>query len=162
MGSRAGRPERVRAGDEWLLRAGSVLARASDLPLMDPQLYEPPVGIALIGVAGDDAGRIVRANRALATLLASTVEELAGSVLCDFIHEDDRDRALAQFTRMVARARGSCEGEGRLLVKEGGVRWVRVHAGLLPTDGDVRPTVMLHINQIAELTEPIDAPAPCP
>ncbi len=83
-------------------------------------------------------------------------------MFCDLIHADDRSRALAEFTRMVARARGSCEGDGRLLVKEGGVRWVRVHAGLMPTGGDVRPMMMLHINQIAELTEPIEEPAQCP
>ena len=140
----------------------SALARSSDRRLMDSQVFEPPVGIALIGITGDDAGRIVRANRTLATLLASTLEELTGSVFCDLIHADDRSRALAEFTRMVARARGSCEGDGRLLVKEGGVRWVRVHAGLMPTGGDVRPMMMLHINQIAELTEPIEEPAQCP
>ena len=121
---------------------------------MDADVFvEPAVGIALIGVTGDDAGRIVRANRALATLLASTLEELTGSVLCDFIHPDDRERALAEFTSIVGQARGSCEGEGRLLLKEGGVRWVRVHAGLMPAEGDARATVMLHINQIAELTD---------
>jgi PAS domain S-box-containing protein len=121
---------------------------------MDAEVFvEPAVGIALIGVTGDDAGRIVRANRALATLLARPLEELTGAVLCDFVHTDDRERALAEFTRIVGRARGSCEGEGRLLVKEGGVRWVRVHAGLMPHGGDARPMVMLHISQIAELTE---------
>jgi len=126
---------------------------------MNSQVFvEPPVGIALVGIAGDDRGRIVRANRALATLLARPLEELTGSVLCDFIHAEDRCRAVAEFTRMVGRARGSCEGEGRLLVKEGGVRWVRVHAGVMPAGDDARQMVMLHINQIAELTEEIDAP----
>jgi len=122
-----------------------------------PVFGDTPVGIALIGVTGDDCGRIVRANRVLADLLASTVEDLTGSQVCDFIHAEDRTRAVEEFTSMLGRARASCEGDCRLLVGEGEVRWVRVHAGVMPTAEDTRRMVMLHINQITELTSPIDA-----
>jgi PAS domain S-box-containing protein len=120
---------------------------------MDVRLFnDAPVGIALIGVAGDDSGRIVRANRAFGTLLASTPDELAGTSMCDLIHTDDRARAAAEFVRLIGQTGGSCEGEGRLLTSDGQTRWVRVHAGLLPTDGVARAVVMIHVIQIAELT----------
>jgi PAS domain S-box-containing protein len=143
--------------DEIASPAGPGPPTSTDRLLMSiPVFGDTPVGIALIGVTGDDCGRIVRANRVLADLLASTVEDLTGSVVCEFIHEEDRTRAVEEFTLMLGRARGSCEGEGRLLVGEGGVRWVRVHAGVMPTAADARPMVMLHINQIAELTGHVD------
>jgi PAS domain S-box-containing protein len=118
---------------------------------MDTQVCtDEAVGIALINVTGDDSGRIVGANRSLAFLLATTVEDLKGSVLCELIHTEDRIRAVDEFTRMIGQGRNSCAGEGRLLVKEGGVRWVRVQAGIMPSGGDARLMVLLHINQIAE------------
>ena len=120
---------------------------------MDTRRFnDAPVGIALIGVGGDDCGRIVRANRAFGTLLASTPDELAGASMCDRIHSDDRARAADEFARLIGQAGGSCEGEGRLLTTDGQTRWVRVHAGLLPTDGVARALVMIHVIQIAELT----------
>jgi len=113
-------------------------------------LADEPAGIALITVTGDDCGRIVGANRSLASLLATTVEDLKGNLLVELIHSDDRIRAVDEFTRMIGQGRSSCTGEGRLLVKDGGVRWVRVQAGLMPSGGDARLTALLRINQIAE------------
>jgi PAS domain S-box-containing protein len=120
--------------------------------LMDSRAFgDAPMGVALVGVTGEDCGRIVRANRALATLIGCTLEELTGSVVHEFIHTEDRARAAEEYAKMISQARSSCEGKGRLLAKEGGVRWVRVQAALMVTDGDSRPLVMLHINQIPEL-----------
>jgi PAS domain S-box-containing protein len=109
-------------------------------------------GIALIGVYGEDSGRIVRVNRALADLLATTREELVGTSICDRIHSADRDRAVDRFLRLIGGA-GSCEGEGRLLAEDGRVRWVRVFAALLPPGDVARPVAMLHFAEIAERDE---------
>jgi PAS domain S-box-containing protein len=118
---------------------------------MDTQVFsDQPVGIALISVTGTDCGRIVQANRSLAFLLATTVEDLKGILLPELIHTEDRARAIDEFTRMIGQGRNSCTGEGRLLVKGGGIRWVRVQAGLMPSGGDARLMVLLHINQIAD------------
>jgi len=48
---------------------------------MDADVFaDAAAGIALITVTGDDCGRIVGANRSLAGLLATTVEDLKGNV----------------------------------------------------------------------------------
>jgi PAS domain S-box-containing protein len=109
-----------------------------------------PVGIALIGVTAGDFGRIVQANRALAALVASTPEELTGRSLCELIHTEDRGYAVDEFARMIDRAGGLCEGEGRLVAANGVVRWVHVDARLLPTDWIDRALAIIHITQIAE------------
>lgn len=128
---------------------------------MDRQVFgDEPVGIALISVTGDDCGRIIQANRSLAFLLATTVEDLKGILMHELIHNDDRVRAVDEFTRMIGQGRSSCGGEGRLLVREGGVRWVRVQAGLMPSVGDARLMVLLHINQIAEPSTQAGSPTP--
>jgi PAS domain S-box-containing protein len=147
--------------DEFARRTKGSLGHAITLRrLMDSRAWgDTPVGVALVGVTGEDCGRVVRANRALATLIGCTLEELTGSALHEFIHAEDRPRAVEEYTKMISQARSSCEGRARLLVKEGGVRWVRVQAALLVPDGDSRPLVMLHINRIPELGDSADATA---
>lgn len=127
---------------------------------MDSRAFgDAQAGVALVGVTGEDCGRIVRANRALATLIGCTLEELTGSVLYEYIHAEDRPRAVEEYTKMVNQARSSCQGKARLLAKEDGAMWVRVQAAFLVTDGDSRPLVMLHINRIPELSDSPDATA---
>jgi PAS domain S-box-containing protein len=117
------------------------------------------VGVALIGVSDDDRGEIVRANRALGGIVERTPEELVGSSFCDLIHPTDRAYAVSEFETLAAGHAGSCEGEGRLVAKDGRICWVRVHAGLFPSDGRARPVVMIRLTQIAELSAPPAAPA---
>ena len=152
MPSIGSHPERSEQGRIYLeVGASRLRPPPIDRCLMDTRIPgDGPVGIALIDAMADDCGQIVAANRALASLLATTVEDLKGTVLCDLIHRDDRTRAVDAFTHMIGRGHSSCAGQGRMLVKEGGVRWVRVIGGLLPSDDAARVMVMLHINQIAE------------
>jgi PAS domain S-box-containing protein len=110
------------------------------------------VGIALIGVGDHDCGHIVRTNRTFADLVAARPEELVGGSFCDLIHPADRAYAVEEFETLLGGRRGACEGEGRLIGKDGRVCWVRVHAGLFPTDGTVDAVVMIHVTRIAELS----------
>ena len=120
---------------------------------------DAPVGIALIGVGDDDCGRIVRANRTFGEFVARAPENLVGASFCDLIHERDRAYAVEEFATLMSGEGGSREGEGRLVAADGRIRWVRVHAGLFPSDGTVRAVVMIHVRQIAELAAPPSAPA---
>ena len=90
-------------------------------------------GTALIGIGDDERGRIVRANGALAELLASTPEALAGTLICDHIHPADRSRALDAFTQIVGDASGSYEGSGRLVGADGQVRHVAAYVTVVAT-----------------------------
>jgi len=51
--------------------------------------------------------------------------------LSDFIHPDDRQRALCEFARLIGRRRTTYDGVGRLLDAWGEVHWVSVHASLM-------------------------------
>lgn len=95
------------------------------------RFYEArPVTTALVGIAGDERGRIVSATPAFSDLLGCSPEELAGASLVDFVHPDDRMRSLHEFCRLTGRQRASFDGIGRLCAKDGTVRWMNVHASL--------------------------------
>jgi PAS domain S-box-containing protein len=101
-------------------------------PWMDlGRFYEArPVTKALIGTTGDELGRVMSATAAFCDLLACAPEELEGAALVDFVHPEDRTRALREFWRL---ANGQCmsfDGIGRLLTRDGRVRWLNVHASL--------------------------------
>lgn len=85
-----------------------------------------PAGAALVGVAEENRGRILRANRALASLLGSTPNALVGTRLSDHIHPSDRARALTDFLRLVGGTRTSFEGRFCLLAADG--RGLAAHA----------------------------------
>jgi PAS domain S-box-containing protein len=121
---------------------------------------EAAAGIALVGVEDHDCGHIVRTNRTFADLVARRPEELLGSSFCDLIHPADRAYAVEEFETLIAGQRGACEGEGRLIGKDGRICWVRVHAGLFPSDGTARAVVMIHVTQIAELSRRSGAGGP--
>lgn len=110
------------------------------------------VGVALVGVTGRERGTIVRANRALADLVARMPAELVGISFCELVHPDDRGYAGEEFGTLCEGAARACEGEGRLVAADGRVCWVRAHAGLFPGDGAARAVVMIRLTQIAELS----------
>jgi PAS domain S-box-containing protein len=95
------------------------------------RFYEArPVTTALIGTTGEDRGRVVSATVAFCDLLACAPDELDGAPLVDFVHPEDRARSLHEFCRLVAGHCVSFDGIGRLLARDGRVRWLNVHASL--------------------------------
>jgi PAS domain S-box-containing protein len=101
-------------------------------PWMDlSHFYEArPVTKALIGTTGEELGRVMGATAAFCRLLACTPDELDGATLLDFVHPEDRTRALREFWRLANGERISFDGIGRLLARDGRVRWLNVHASL--------------------------------
>jgi PAS domain S-box-containing protein len=89
-----------------------------------------PVTRALIGTTGEDRGRVVNATAAFCNLLSCAPDELDGAALVDFVHPEDRARSLHEFCRLVAGHCVSFDGIGRLLARDGRVRWLNVHASL--------------------------------
>ena len=107
-------------------------------PWMDlGRFYEArPVTKALIGTTGEELGRVMSATAAFCDLLGCAPGELEGAALVDFVHPEDRTRALREFWRL---ANGQCmsfDGIGRLLTRDGRVRWLNVH-GSLTADGEL-------------------------
>ena len=90
-----------------------------------------PAGAVLVGVAEENRGRILRANKAFASLLASRPDALVGSRLCDHIHPADRPRALAGFLRLIGGARNALEGTCSLVTGDGEELTVAGYASLV-------------------------------
>jgi PAS domain S-box-containing protein len=88
-------------------------------------------GAALIGVADHERGRILKANRPLAELLGSTLEDLTGASMCDYIHEDDRERAAHELARLIAGVIGWHDGDWQVVAADGRELRVRVQAALV-------------------------------
>ncbi|HEX2703859.1 MAG TPA: PAS domain-containing protein [Solirubrobacteraceae bacterium] len=100
------------------------------------RFYEArPVTKALIGTSGAERGRVLSATVAFSDLLACAPGELDGAALVDFVHPEDRTRSLREFCRLTGGRRVSFDGIGRLLARDGMVRWLNVHASLTP-DGE--------------------------
>src|SRR5579863_1311485 len=91
----------------------------------DP-LISSAAGIALVGVRGEDRGRILRANHQLAELLATTVGALIGTPLRQHVHPDDQTQAQTAYLRLTADPRTLYESNARLVAADG--RVVPVHA----------------------------------
>jgi PAS domain S-box-containing protein len=90
-----------------------------------------PVPTALIGVAGHEYGRILRANHAFAELVAGTTETVRGWRISDVIHERDRARIEDAFSALISATMAEYEGDARLVAHNGRLRFVTVTAALL-------------------------------
>lgn len=84
-----------------------------------------------MGVAEENRGCILRANKAFASLLASTPSALLGSRLCDHIDPTDRERALAGFLRLISGGRSALDGSCTLVTVDGVAQPVTGYASLV-------------------------------
>jgi diguanylate cyclase (GGDEF)-like protein/PAS domain S-box-containing protein len=82
-------------------------------------MEDSAIGMAIIDVRGG----IKKANRALADMLGYAIEELDGRILSDFVHEEDRPRAIAQSREAIKNHRTSGRIEKRYMRKDGSLIW---------------------------------------
>ena len=108
---------------------------------IDP-LRERSAGTALVSV-DPQRGYILRASRQLAALLATTTEELEGSLFCDHVHPVDRPRALDAMAEVIAGPSHAYEGRGRLVDTDGVEHRVTLQASLVIA-GE-RPVVLVRV-----------------
>ena len=94
-------------------------------------------GTALIDIEPTGWGPIVRVNRVLAELLASTPEALVGTRLYDHVHPADQAAVADVFGHLVGDPRRSYEGNWRLVDADRIVHHVDVNASLIAA-GDTR------------------------
>ena len=100
----------------------------------DP-LRSAAAGIALIAMGGERHGHILRANQALAALLASSPDALVGTRICDHVHPQDRARVDEAFLALMADADRLHEGDVRLIASDGGSVAVRAVASVIARRG---------------------------
>lgn len=89
-----------------------------------------PAMTLVIGITGEERGRIVSADRAFGSLLDFGSASLVDRSIADFVHPDCRDDACEQFARVVARRCRRFDGVFRVLDAGGSVRWLSIHACL--------------------------------
>jgi len=89
----------------------------------------------------DAEGRWTYLNSAWTALTGFPRKESLGRVFLEFVHPDDRELNQRRFEPLVQRKKHHCLHEIRYLTKDGGVRWVEVHARLtLGADGSTTGT----------------------
>jgi len=95
-------------------------------------------------------GTVLRANRALCELTGWPEEELAGRSYEELLHPDERGADAAEIAAMLGGRTQRLATERRILVADGGTRFVRINLSLIRTP-DNAP---LHfVGQIEDVTE---------
>ncbi len=90
--------------------------------LLDALFESAAVGLALCS----PDGRIIRANRALASLLHSSAERLVGRGALELTHPEGREAAAALLRQLSDRRRSHIEVDTRYLLDDGSAVWARV------------------------------------
>ena len=111
---------------------------------------EAPVGMALVSMASDTAGRFLHVNRAMSDLLGYTQEELSRLSLRDVTHPDDLEESIVSFTRLVAGDAPAYDLEKRCVRADGDVIWGLLHVSLV---NDTSGNPLYAIGQIQDVTE---------
>lgn len=78
----------------------------------------------------DAEGRWSFLNRAWEEITGFSVAESLGVLFWEFVHPDDRQRNQELFQPLIERRKEYCRHEVRYLTKDGGFRWIEVHARL--------------------------------
>jgi PAS domain S-box-containing protein len=76
----------------------------------------------------DADGRWRFLNPAWTEITGYTEEQSLGTTLFDYVHPEDRDRERAAFLAIARGSESSAHREVRYLTRDGGVRWIEVHA----------------------------------
>ncbi|MBV9822009.1 MAG: PAS domain S-box protein [Actinobacteria bacterium] len=103
---------------------------------------ESVVGMAMVSLDPDDAGRCLRANDALCRLVDQPREEVVSGEFERFTHPEDRGATASAMRRAMAGRRTPFRNDKRLLRADGSICWVRVTTTPLFDDDD-RPLYAL-------------------
>lgn len=93
-----------------------------------------PIGIALIGLDPDDAGKILRSNSAFGALLGRACAELESSNILDFTVPDDRPAAQHRLARMIAGEVAVYADSRRFLHSNGHTVWTSMTSAVVGHD----------------------------
>ena len=112
---------------------------------------DSPAGMALVGVRGDEADRLIEVNEALVEMVGLPREQLIGSnAFGDLTHPEDVPPVREQMQRLIAGEVATIRIELRLLVADGGERWVDLTASTV-TDPEGVP--LYRISQVYDIDD---------
>lgn len=98
----------------------------------------------------DVAGLWTFLNRAWTEITGFSIEESIGTNFLNYIHPDDRQHNLELFQPLINREKDYCRHEIRYLTKNGGYRWIEVHASLTLADDNTILGTSGTLNDITE------------
>ncbi len=111
---------------------------------------DAPIGMALVGVADDPPGRLMRVNSAFCVLTGYPADKLEATGIEDLLHPDDVATDLAAMHQLSAGELDGFQLEQRLLHSERHAIWVTVNASLV-RDSDGAP--LYCIRQVQNIEE---------
>jgi PAS domain S-box-containing protein len=86
------------------------------------------LSIDMICIADMPMGRFVRINPAFEKTLGLSAEELLSRPFVDFVHPDDREKTLAELSRMMTQGGPALNFENRYRCKDGSYKWLAWNA----------------------------------
>lgn len=110
-----------------------------------------PIGMALTGLRGEDAGRLLRVNRAMAEMLGCDLQWLAGRRIEELTHPDDIAADRQAIAKFAAGQITTFETEKRYRHRDG--RWVWVHLSVALVQAGAEPVPAYVVSQLVDITE---------
>ena len=101
------------------------------------------------GIIVTQKGGVVFINDRALNYSGYSREELAMGEIAEFIHPDDRERAMERYLKVLGGEEVSGDYEYRILDKQRNIRWVKSHSVLI--EWERKPAVLTFMNEITEM-----------
>jgi diguanylate cyclase (GGDEF)-like protein/PAS domain S-box-containing protein len=111
---------------------------------------DAPVGMGLVSIRPESAGRFIQVNRALSELLGYTDDELSHLSFRDITHPDDLEESIGAYEHLLAGDAPSYDLEKRYIRADGSIIWGLIHVSLVR---DTSGNPLYAIGQIQDITE---------
>lgn len=111
---------------------------------------DAPIGVCLMSVDAEDPGRLLQANRALAEILGTSVEDLAGVPVSSLTHPEDHADIHARLSELVDGRSGHVEIEKRFMHRNGHPVWTLISAARLPAAEGQAAVAVTHVMDISD------------
>jgi diguanylate cyclase (GGDEF)-like protein/PAS domain S-box-containing protein len=109
-----------------------------------------PIGVCLWSLDAEDPGRLLQANRALAEILGTSVQDLAGVPMSSLTHPEDHADIYARLIELVDGRSAHVEMEKRFMHRNGHPVWALISAARLPAAIGQPAVAVTHVMDISD------------
>jgi diguanylate cyclase (GGDEF)-like protein/PAS domain S-box-containing protein len=111
---------------------------------------EAPMGMGLVSIMPESAGRFLQVNRAMSDLLGYPEEEFTSLSIRDITHPDDLEESIASLAQVAAGETPSYDLEKRYIRADSNILWGLLHVSLVR---DSSGSPLYAIGQIQDITD---------